>query len=109
MRLFDVNSLRLPIDPHGIRLLPSILSKRASFTISLFQMINYSAAYLHCDLSVCLRNHSECERQCVQSRIAHLREEAGAIFSSTGHRSFGPVLKEADNSSFPETAAELSV
>ncbi|XP_056119473.1 uncharacterized protein LOC130096812 [Rhinichthys klamathensis goyatoka] len=53
---------RLPIEPHGIRLLPSVLSKRASFTISLFQMINYSTAYLHCDLSVCLRNHSECER-----------------------------------------------
>lgn len=62
MRLFDLYSLRLPIEPHGIRLLPSILSKRASFTISLFQMINYSTAYLHCDLSVCLRNHSECER-----------------------------------------------
>ncbi|XP_058655785.1 uncharacterized protein LOC131554407 isoform X2 [Onychostoma macrolepis] len=95
---------RLPIDPHGIRLLPSVLSKRASFTISLFQMINYSTAYLHCDLSVCLRNHSECER-CVQSRNAHLGEEAGAIFSSAGNRiSFGPVLKEADNSSFSETA-----
>lgn len=62
MRLFDLYSLRLPIEPHGIRLLPSVLSKRASFTISLFQMINYSTAYLHCDLSVCLRNHSECER-----------------------------------------------
>ncbi|XP_016129050.1 uncharacterized protein [Sinocyclocheilus grahami] len=96
---------RLPIDPHGIRLLPGVLSKRASFTISLFQMINYSTAYLHCDLSVCLRNHSECEKQCVQSRNAHPREEAGAIFSSTGNRiSFGPVLKEADNSSFSETA-----
>lgn len=55
-------SSRLPIDPQGIRLLPSVLSKRASFTISLFQMINYSTAYLHCDLSVCLRNNSECER-----------------------------------------------
>ncbi|XP_016300738.1 uromodulin-like 1 [Sinocyclocheilus anshuiensis] len=95
---------RLPIDPHGIRLLPSILSKRASFTISLFQMINYSTAYLHCDLSVCLRNYSECER-CIQSQNAHLGKEAGAIFSSTGNRiSFGPVLKEADNSSFSETA-----
>jgi len=61
MRLFDLFSLRLPTEPHGIRLLPSVLSKRASFTISLFQMINYSTAYLHCDLSVCLRNHSECE------------------------------------------------
>ncbi|XP_048017191.1 uncharacterized protein LOC125249045 isoform X1 [Megalobrama amblycephala] len=96
---------RLPIEPHGIRLLPSVLSKRASFTISLFQMINYSTAYLHCDLSVCLRNHSECERQCLQHRNAHLREESRAIFSSTGNRiSFGPVLKGADNSSASETA-----
>ncbi|XP_059371110.1 uromodulin-like 1 [Carassius carassius] len=96
---------RLPIDPHGIRLLPSVLSKSASFTISLFQMINYSTAYLHCDLSVCLRNRSECDKQCIQSRNAHLREEPGAIFRSMGNRiSFGPVLKEADNSSFSETA-----
>ncbi|XP_039526359.1 uromodulin-like 1 isoform X2 [Pimephales promelas] len=92
---------RLPTEPHGIRLLPSVLSKRASFTISLFQMINYSTAYLHCDLSVCLRNHSECERH----RNARLGEESRAIFSSTGNRiSFGPVLKGADNSSASETA-----
>ncbi|XP_067306920.1 uncharacterized protein [Pseudorasbora parva] len=95
---------RLPIQPHGIRVLPSVLSKRASFTISLFQMINYSTAYLHCDLSVCLRNHSECER-CEQRRNAQLGEESRAIFSSTGNRiSFGPVLKGADNSSASETA-----
>ncbi|XP_073779765.1 uncharacterized protein isoform X2 [Danio rerio] len=95
---------RLPIDPHGIRLLPGVPSKKASFTISLFQMINYSSAYLHCDLSVCLRNHSDCER-CVQRRNAHLQEEAGGVFSRMGNRiSFGPVLKGADNSSFSEAA-----
>ncbi|XDV32370.1 hypothetical protein PO909_003217 [Leuciscus waleckii] len=68
-------------------------------------MINYSTAYLHCDLSVCLKNHSECERQCVQRRNARLGEESRAIFGSTGNRiSFGPVLKGADNSSASETA-----
>lgn len=46
----------------GITLLPSALSTSASFTISLFEMINYSVVYLHCDLSVCLRNRSNCER-----------------------------------------------
>ncbi|XP_051534811.1 uncharacterized protein LOC127429730 isoform X2 [Myxocyprinus asiaticus] len=98
---------RPPIDPHGIRLLSSVLSKRASFTISLFQMINYSTAYLHCDLSVCLRNHSEC-RKSVQHRNTHPVEEAGAILGSTGNRiSFGPLLKGMDNSSFSETAADM--
>lgn len=47
-------------------------------------------------------------QQCVQNRNVHLGEEAGAIFSSTGNRiSFGPVLKEADNSSFSETAGNV--
>ncbi|KPP77961.1 tetratricopeptide repeat protein 12-like, partial [Scleropages formosus] len=52
---------RLPIDPRGIMLLPSDLSSSASFTIRLFQMTNHSTAYLHCDLSVCPRNHTDCE------------------------------------------------
>ncbi|KAK1786520.1 hypothetical protein P4O66_017648, partial [Electrophorus voltai] len=49
-------------DPQVILPLPSVLSQRASFPISLFQMINYSTASLHCDLSVRLRNRSGCER-----------------------------------------------
>ncbi|KAL7831747.1 hypothetical protein AOLI_G00292950 [Acnodon oligacanthus] len=95
---------RLPIDPQGIHLLPTVLSKRASFTISLFQMINYSTAYLHCDLSVCLRNNSECE-QCQQHRNAHAADNGEVLFSNTGNRiSFGPVLKETDDSALIETA-----
>lgn len=54
--------LRFAAEPAGITLLPSALSTSASFTISLFRMINYSVVYLHCDLSVCPRNHSECEK-----------------------------------------------
>lgn len=55
--------------PLRITLLPSTLSSSASFTISLFQMINYSVVYLHCDLSICLRIHSDCER--VKLQWAH--------------------------------------
>ncbi|KAI7800497.1 hypothetical protein IRJ41_004622 [Triplophysa rosa] len=99
---------RLPVDPHGTRPLPSIPSKRAPFTIRLFQMINYSTAYLHCDLSVCLRNHSECERQCVECWNVRHVERAGAIFRSAANRiSFSPVLKGIDNSSLSEAAADM--
>lgn len=82
MCLYDVNSLRLPVDPHDTRPLPSVPSKTASFTIRLFQMINYSTVYLHCDLSVCLRNNSECERvslnRATQTRLAD--ENSGIIY-----------------------------
>ncbi|MEQ2294198.1 hypothetical protein AMECASPLE_001571, partial [Ameca splendens] len=83
----------------GITLLPSALSTSASFTISLFQMINYSVVYLHCDLSVCLRNHSDCERQCLQRRNAFPFEDAGTVVAN--RISFGPMLKQANNSTFP--------
>ncbi|GAA6228398.1 uromodulin-like 1 [Lates japonicus] len=91
---------RLAAEPAGITLLPSALSTSASFTISLFQMINYSVVYLHCDLSVCLRNRSDCERQCLQQRSAFPLE---AIVTNLSNRiSFGPMLKEVKNSTFPE-------
>ncbi|XP_044209062.1 uncharacterized protein LOC122983408 [Thunnus albacares] len=94
---------RLAAQPAGITLLPSALSTSASFTISLFQMINYSVVYLHCDLSVCLRNHSDCERQCLQQRSAFPLEGPEAIVTNLRNRiSFGPMLKEVQNSTFPE-------
>ncbi|CAK6968132.1 uncharacterized protein LOC121898295 isoform X1 [Scomber scombrus] len=94
---------RLAAEPAGIRLLPSALSTSASFTISLFQMINYSVVYLHCDLSVCLRNHSDCERQCLQQRSAFPLEGPEAIVTNLRNRiSFGPMLKEVKNSTLPE-------
>ncbi|XP_047248633.1 uncharacterized protein LOC124884645 [Girardinichthys multiradiatus] len=83
----------------GITLLPSALSTSASFTISLFQMINYSVVYLHCDISVCLRNHFDCERQCLQRRNAFPSEDAGTVVAN--RISFGPMLKQANNSTFP--------
>ncbi|XP_032446199.1 uncharacterized protein LOC116737259 [Xiphophorus hellerii] len=83
-------------------LLPSTLSTSASFTISLFQMINYSVVYLHCDLSVCLRNHSDCERQCLQQRSVFPSEGADTVTVNLRNCiSFGPVLKQAKNSTFP--------
>ncbi|PWA20389.1 hypothetical protein CCH79_00003819 [Gambusia affinis] len=89
-------------EPSGITLLPSSLSSSASFTISLFQMINYSVVYLHCDLSVCLRNHSDCERQCLQQRSVFPSEGADTVTANLqNHISFGPVLTQAKNSTFP--------
>ncbi|XP_069546522.1 mucin-3B [Brachyistius frenatus] len=94
---------RLAAEPAGITLLPSDLSTSASFTISLFQMINYSVVYLHCDLSVCLRNHSDCERQCLQQRSAFSLEGPEAIVTNLRNRiSFGPMLKQMKNSTFPK-------
>ncbi|KAM7399473.1 hypothetical protein PAMP_018744 [Pampus punctatissimus] len=94
---------RLAAKPPGITLLPSVLSTSASFTISLFQMINYSVVYLHCDLSVCLRNRSDCERQCLQQRSAFPLEGRETIATNLRNRiSFGPMLKEVKNSTFPE-------
>ncbi|XP_024864547.2 uncharacterized protein LOC112450985 [Kryptolebias marmoratus] len=93
---------RLRAKPSGITLLPSALSTSASFTISLFQMINYSVVYLHCDLSVCLRNHSDCER-CFQERSAVPSDGPETAVANLKNRiSFGPVLKQAKNSTFPK-------
>ncbi|KAK1145948.1 uromodulin-like 1 isoform X1 [Acipenser oxyrinchus oxyrinchus] len=86
---------RLPLDSKDIRLLGG-QSKRASFTIQLFQMINYSTAYLHCELGICLKNHTECETQCFKQR--KLYTEQGAIQSlrrSGNLISFGPMLKRS--------------
>ncbi|TMS07507.1 Uromodulin-like 1 [Larimichthys crocea] len=104
--------IRLAAEPAGITLLPTALSTSASFTISLFQMINYSVVYLHCDLSVCLRNRSDCERQCLQQRSAFSLEGPEAVVTNLRNRiSFGPMLKEVKNSTFPEETdpAELDL
>ncbi|KAK2847215.1 hypothetical protein Q5P01_010214 [Channa striata] len=94
---------RLAAEPVGITVLPSALSSSASFTISLFQMINYSVVYLHCDLSVCLRNRSDCERECLQQRSAFTLESPEAIATNLRNRiSFGPMLKEMKNSTVLE-------
>ncbi|RVE64820.1 hypothetical protein OJAV_G00129610 [Oryzias javanicus] len=94
---------RLASQPTGITLLPSALSTTAGFTISLFQMINYSLVYLHCDLSVCLRNRSDCERRCFEQRKAFSSKDLRAIVTNLRNRiSFGPMLKQAKNSTLPE-------
>ncbi|XP_010775797.1 uromodulin-like 1 [Notothenia coriiceps] len=94
---------RLAAEPAWITLLPSTLSTSSSFTISLFQMINYSVVYLHCDLSVCLRNRSLCERQCLQQRSTFSLEGSKAAETNLRNLiSFGPMLREVKNSTFPE-------
>ncbi|XP_041090978.1 uncharacterized protein LOC121304076 [Polyodon spathula] len=87
---------RLPLDSKDVRLLRSGQSKRASFTIQLFQMINYSTAYLHCELGICLKNHSECETQCFKQRKRYTEQGALQNLLRSGNLiSFGPMLKRS--------------
>ncbi|XP_034768599.2 uncharacterized protein LOC117397315 [Acipenser ruthenus] len=87
---------RLPLDSKDIRLLRSGQSKRARFTIQLFQMINYSTAYLHCELGICLKNHTECETQCFKQRKLYTEQGAIQNMRRSGNLiSFGPMLKRS--------------
>ncbi|XP_064029191.1 uromodulin-like 1 [Pogoniulus pusillus] len=58
---------RLPFECRHIQLLQSSLPSSASFTIQLFQMLNHSVAYLHCELNVCLQGKAGCEQDCFGS------------------------------------------
>ncbi|XP_072210823.1 uncharacterized protein [Excalfactoria chinensis] len=89
---------RLPAECRHIQLLPSSEFGAASFTIQLFQMLNHSVAYLHCELNVCLQGHTDCEQDCFLG--AELLPPPG---DRNRHRnphnlvSFGPVLRAADS------------
>ncbi|XP_015739709.1 uromodulin-like 1 isoform X2 [Coturnix japonica] len=89
---------RLPAECRHIQLLPSSEFGAASFTIQLFQMLNHSVAYLHCELNVCLQGHTDCEQDCFVG--AELLPPPG---DRNRHRnphnlvSFGPVLRAADS------------
>ncbi|KAL2295761.1 hypothetical protein Nmel_017282 [Mimus melanotis] len=58
--------LPLPQCTH-IQLLQGGSSRAASFSIQLFQMLNHSVAYLHCELRVCLPGQPGCEQGCLES------------------------------------------
>ncbi|XP_028940271.1 mucin-5B-like [Antrostomus carolinensis] len=85
---------RLPFECRHIQLLQSSKSRAASFTIQLFQMLNHSVAYLHCELNVCQHGKSGCEQ---------VRETGGEPLLQPSDRnsygnlhnliSFGPVLR----------------
>ncbi|CAN8199069.1 unnamed protein product [Coccothraustes coccothraustes] len=58
---------RLPLECRHIQLLGGGSSRATSFSIQLFQMLNHSVAYLHCELRVCLPGQPGCEQECLES------------------------------------------
>ncbi|XP_048184789.1 uncharacterized protein LOC125338270 [Corvus hawaiiensis] len=58
---------RLPWECRHVQLLQGSGSRAASFSIQLFQMLNHSVAYLHCELRVCLPGQPGCEQDCLES------------------------------------------
>ncbi|XP_021135129.1 uncharacterized protein [Anas platyrhynchos] len=88
---------RLLPECRHIQLLQSSEPRAASFTIQLFQMLNHSVAYLHCELSVCLHGKPGCEQGCIDS-VEPLpqpgdRNSPGQLRNLI---SFGPVLRLKD-------------
>ncbi|XP_032565622.1 proline-rich protein 36-like isoform X2 [Chiroxiphia lanceolata] len=88
---------RLPFECRHIQLLQSSRSRAASFTIQLFQMLNHSVAYLHCELDVCLHGKAGCEQDCLESVEPVLqpsdRNSPGNLHNLI---SFGPVWRMKD-------------
>lgn len=62
LKLLPFVLARLLPECRHIQLLQSSEPRAASFTIQLFQMLNHSVAYLHCELSVCLHGKPGCEQ-----------------------------------------------
>ncbi|XP_068772821.1 streptococcal hemagglutinin-like isoform X2 [Struthio camelus] len=85
---------RLPSECRYIQLLQSSQSRAASFTIQLFQMLNHSVAYLHCELNVCLHGKTGCEQDCFES-VEMLPPPSDRNSYGDLHNliSFGPVLR----------------
>ncbi|KAK2530432.1 hypothetical protein Q9966_009188 [Columba livia] len=84
---------RVPFECSHIQVLQSSNSGAASFTIQLFQMLNHSVAYLHCQLSVCLHGKAGCE-QCFDS-VEPLLQPSDRNSHGNLHNlvSFGPVFR----------------
>ncbi|XP_062464632.1 mucin-2-like [Pezoporus occidentalis] len=87
---------RLPFECRHIQLLQSSKSRAASFTIQLFQMLNHSVAYLHCELNVCLHG-TGCEQDCFQSVEPLLQPSDRNSYGNLHNLiSLGPVLQMKD-------------
>ncbi|XP_026719445.1 uromodulin-like 1 [Athene cunicularia] len=85
---------RLPFECRHIQVLQSSKSRRASFTIQLFQMLNHSVAYLHCEISVCLHGRTGCEQDCFESVEPFLQSSDRNSYGNLHNLiSFGPVLR----------------
>ncbi|XP_037265891.1 uncharacterized protein LOC119158267 isoform X1 [Falco rusticolus] len=85
---------RLPFECRHIQLLQSSNSRAASFTIQLFQMLNHSVAYLHCELNVCLHGQTGCEQDCFESVEPLIQPSDRNTYGNLHNLiSFGPVLR----------------
>ncbi|KAJ7424938.1 hypothetical protein BTVI_04560 [Pitangus sulphuratus] len=88
---------RLPFECRHIQLLQSSRSRAASFTIQLFQMLNHSVAYLHCELNVCLHGKVGCEQDCLESVEPVLQPSDRNSYGNLHNLiSFGPVWRMKD-------------
>ncbi|XP_064380284.1 tetratricopeptide repeat protein 12 isoform X4 [Dromaius novaehollandiae] len=85
---------RLPSECRHIQLLQSSQSRAASFAIQVFQMLNHSVAYLHCELNVCLHGKTGCEQDCFES-VEMLPPPSDRNSYGNLHNliSFGPILR----------------
>ncbi|PKU43777.1 mucin-5ac-like isoform x1 [Limosa lapponica baueri] len=85
---------RLSFECRHIQLLQTSKSREASFTIQLFQMLNHSVAYLHCELNVCLRDKTGCEQDCFESVEPLLQPSDRNSYGNLHNLiSFGPVFR----------------
>ncbi|KAG6926538.1 hypothetical protein G0U57_011888 [Chelydra serpentina] len=85
---------RLPFEWRHIQLLQSDKSRAVSFTVQLFQMLNLSAAYLHCKPSICLNDHASLSQNCYENReMIPQQSDRGSYGNLHPLISFGPVLK----------------
>ncbi|XP_019345690.1 proline-rich protein 36-like isoform X2 [Alligator mississippiensis] len=96
---------RVPFDCRHIQWLHGGQSRAASFTIQLFQMLNHSVAYLHCELNVCLSSSPGCEQDCLEGTEA-ASQPSSRSSSGSPHNlvSVGPVRKV--KSAFPSEPVE---
>ncbi|XP_010220220.1 PREDICTED: uncharacterized protein LOC104574654 [Tinamus guttatus] len=85
---------RLPSDCRHIQLLQTRQSRSASFAIQLFQMLNHSVAYLHCELNVCLHGKTGCEQDCFESvEMLPPQRVSNSYGNLQNLISFGPILR----------------
>ncbi|XP_069732528.1 mucin-17-like [Phaenicophaeus curvirostris] len=85
---------RLPFECRHIQLLQSSKPRAVSFTIQLFQMLNHTVAYLHCELNICLRGPTGCGQDCFES-VEPLSQPSDRNSYGNPHNliSFGPVWR----------------
>ncbi|XP_053943117.1 uromodulin-like 1 isoform X4 [Cuculus canorus] len=85
---------RLPVECRHVQLLQSSKPRSVSFAIQLFQMLNHSVAYLHCELNVCLHGKTGCGQDCFESVEPLLQPSDRNSYGSLHNLiSFGPVRR----------------